>query len=181
MDRILFQQKKLLRTNSKVDLYSFMIFPQNHKKPLRKPNMTENQKHPTEPFRQNRTSGSNLGSKILKNCTLYSSHQPPRKKKKTWLVQLFFHIHNFPTSPNLPPSKKKVGRKNFSAESCLQRQLRRPLQGNINDRNLPSPGTRWDRLKVLDWRDLERWRFIGVPQKKKTLKKKGTHVGVISM
>ena len=92
---------------------------------------------------------------------------PPEKKKKTWLVQLFFHIHNFPTSPNLPPSKKKVGRKNFSAESCLQRQLRRPLQGNINDRNLPSPGTRWDRLKVLDWRDLERWRFIGVPQKKK--------------
>ena len=126
-----FQQKILLRTSSRVYLCRFMIFPQNHKK-LRKPNLQQNH------FQTKPNFGLQLGIQNLKK--LYTLHlsstpiKPPEKKKK----HMTCHFFSTTTTSQLPHPR----RKNFPAlKNGLQRQLRRPLQGNINDRNPPSPGT----------------------------------------
>lgn len=70
MDRILFQQKKLLRTSSRVYLCSFMMFP-------------EKTRHPTEPLSdKTEPRAPTWNPKSWKNCTLYTSHQPPSNPRK---------------------------------------------------------------------------------------------------
>lgn len=70
MDRILFQQKKLLRTSSRVYLCSFMMFP-------------EKTRHPTEPLSdKTEPRAPTWNPKSWNNCTLYTSHQPPSNPRK---------------------------------------------------------------------------------------------------
>ena len=104
-DRILFQQKKNLRTSSKVFLCSFMVFPQNHKK-LGKPYIQQNH------FQIKPNFGLQLGiqnpEKTVHSTPLINPHQTPGKKKKTWLVQPFFVSTT--TTSQLPHPPKKKGR-----------------------------------------------------------------------
>ena len=96
MDRILFHQKKLLRTSSRVHLCSFMIFPQNHKKPLRKPNIQQNH------FQTKPNFGLQNPEKTVHSTPLIKPPSNPRKEKQTHDLSNVFSTTTTSQLPNFP-------------------------------------------------------------------------------